>query len=113
MRIYPQASASLFNMSGSFVASGSISGSLFCQGYSRLVGTFRTDIASETGSGVRIEQSANGGTNWDVISSSCVATASAASGFNITLTGNAVRVFYRNGAAAASAIRANFYVLPI
>lgn len=112
-KLYVQNGPSLFNYSGSFAANASTSSSLPCQGFSVLRGAFRSDIASETGSGVRIEQSFDNGTTWDIVSSSAVATACAASAFNITIVGNGVRFFWRNGAAAASTTRANIYLLPI
>lgn len=81
-------------------------------GYSKLVGIFRTDEASETGSGVRIEQSCNGGTDWDIVSSSCLSTACAASSFDIDIVGDCVRFVFKVGAAAASNTRAHIYLRP-
>lgn len=112
-RLDIQKAPTLFNHSGSFGANASTAASMPCQGYSTLRGGFRSDIASETASGVRIEQSFDGGLHWDIISTSMVATASAASSFNITLVGNAVRFFWRNGAGAATSAWSNIYLLPI
>ena len=112
-RLYGQAAPTLFNYSGSFAANASTSGSLFCQGYVKVVGGFRSDVASESGSGVRIEQSMDNGTTWDFVSSSAIASACAASSFNITVVGNAVRFFWRNGATAASTTRVNVYLQPV
>ena len=112
-KLYIQNTPTLFNLSGSFAAAGSTSGSLGSAGYAKIVGVFRSDVVSETGSGLRIEQSSNGGTNWDIISASCLASACAASSFSVEVVGNAVRLFWRNGAGAASAARINFFLRPI
>ena len=112
-RLYAQATPTLFSYSGSLAANASTSGSLTCQGYVKVIGGFRSDVVSETGSGVRIEQSIDGGTTWDFVSSSALASACAASSFNVTITGNAVRFFWRNGAGAASTTRATLYLQPV
>lgn len=112
-KLYIQNAASVFSLTGSMADGASTAGSILCDGYATLVGGFRSDVASETGSGFRIEQSFNRGANWDVISASCVATASAASSFNVDVRGNALRVVVKNGATVASAIRSYFYVRPI
>lgn len=112
-RLDIQKAPTLFNHSGSFGANASTAASLPCQGYTQARGGFRSDIASETGSGVRIEQTFDNGLNWDIISSSAVATACAASAFSINIVGNGIRFFWRNGANAASTTRVNIYLLPI
>ena len=112
-KLYAQKTVTVFSHSGSFAAAGSMSGSQVCEGFARLVGGFRSDIVSETGSGFRIEQSFNGGQNWSIVSSSALASACAASSFNITVTGNAARVFWRNGASAASTAFGNLYLIPV
>lgn len=111
-KLYVQAAPTLFTHTGSLGAAASIAASMPCQGYATLRGGFRSDVVSETGSGVRIEQSFNLGISWDIISSSALASASAASGFNVTIVGNAIRFFWRNGAGAATSAWGNIYLLP-
>lgn len=112
-KLYAQAAASVLWLYGTLDAGASTSGSIYCDGYAKLVGGFRSDVVSETGSGFRIEQSFDRGLHWDIVSASCLASASAASAFDIDIIGNAVRVVIKNGAGAAGAIRSYFYTRPV
>jgi len=96
-------------------AKGYTSGSLVCDGFSRLVGLLYSNASAAVGSasGLVIRQSADGGANWDVVSASYQVTASAASVFNVNLLGNAVKVEFWNGATAASLFRCSFRLMPI
>jgi hypothetical protein len=113
MRTYAQSCHSVVNFSGSLAAAEILSGSQPAQGFAKLVGIAYTDAVSETGSGMLIQQSADQGENWDIISSSNLASASAASSFSVDVVGNAVKVSLTNGAGTASEVRCNFYLRPI
>ena len=111
-RTFGQATTEVFNLtSGCFTAAGASSGSANSSGYSQLFGFITTDQTTETGSGLLIRQSVDGGTNWDLVSASDVIAASAACAVNIQ--GNAVRVDISLGATEASALRCGFWLRPI
>lgn len=112
-RMAAQAAPTLFSHSGSLAADAVLSGSLAAQGYSRARGVFRSDVASVAGSGVRIQQSIDGGVTFDVMSSSALATACAASTFDVPVVGNLVKFTWANGNAAASTARVLVYLLPV
>ena len=112
-KIYVQNTETLFIHSGSLAIAACVSASVPCQGYAKIVGGFRTDATSETGSGVRIEQSFDRGANWSLISSSALGSACAASSFDISVVGDYARFVWKNGAAAASNAFANIYLRPI
>ncbi len=103
----------IFIESGSFAADGSISGSAFCEGYSQLVGLFRSDVATTTGSGLRVEQSSDRGANWDFVSASDLISASTITACEVTIFGNAVRITASNAGTEASAMRTAWYLRPV
>jgi hypothetical protein len=112
-KLYVQGYVTLLEYSGSMAANGSMAGTACTLGYGKIVGMFRSDIASETGSGVRIQQSCDGGANYDRMSSSAIATACAASVFDIAIVGNSAKFTWKNGATAASSARLLVYARPI
>lgn len=93
-------------------AGASISGSSICHGFVKLVGLFRSDVDTETGSGLRIEQSADFGGSWDYTSASDLIAASVATGCSVDIVGNAVKVTIISGGSAASALRTSWRLLP-
>lgn len=103
----------LEHTSGCLAANGSLTGSLISYGYARLVGGFRSDVATETASGLRIEQSFDGGSNWDLVSASDLVGASGIATCSVEVLGDAVRVTIRNGATEASALRTTWRLRPI
>jgi len=96
-------------------ASGSISGSMVSEGFSRLIGAIWSNASAAvgSGSGLHIFQSSDYGQNWDLTSASYQVTASAASAINVTVVGNAVKVQLWNGATAASLFRCSFRLAPV
>lgn len=112
-RLYAQAAPTVFIMSGSMAANASTSGSLASQGYAKLVGAFRSDVALQTGSGIHIQQSFDYGTTYDLTNASNSLGASTLTACSVDIIGNAVQVTIRNGATAASAIRGLFYLRPV
>lgn len=114
-KIYVQQPAYVLHSTASLVATGSVSGSLISQGYSKLRGMFYSSMsaAGGTGSGLHILQSSDYGINWDIISASYPVKAVTASAMEVDIVGNAVKVQTWTGASAASVLRASFYLLPI
>lgn len=110
-RLYSQANAIVLATSASLPVNGTITGSLVCLGYTKLIGLLWSN-ASGTASALRIQQSSNYGSTWDYETLYPIA-ASTASGFSLDLYGNAVKVSASMGAGAASLFRANFSVRPI
>jgi len=98
--------------SGCLAENGTETGCAVCAGYARLVGGFFSDVATESTSGLRIEQSLDSGANWDFISASDGISANGSASYSIELFGNAVRVTIVNGATEASALRASFRLRP-
>jgi len=99
--------------SASIVATGSLSGSLISHGYARLTGLFFSDVDTETASGLKIEQSADLGTNWDYVSASDLIAACTITACSVEIVGNAVRVTAITGASAASDLRTTWRLRPI
>lgn len=112
-RLYPQATAVVFSFSGSMAANASTSGSLLCQGYSTLTGGLFTSDSTIAACGFRVDQSFNGGANWDVTTASNALASGASAACTVALIGNAVRVQLQIGATAASRVSARFYAKPI
>lgn len=107
---FPVISAST---STSLGISGSFSGSARCDGYSRAVGMIYASEASLAGSGLMIHQSIDYGENWDIVSASDALAGSGTLSESVEIIGNAIRVKYTNGAAAASLIRFLWQLRPI
>jgi hypothetical protein len=98
--------------SGSFAANGASSASLLCAGYSQLRGLFYSDVATETGSGLQLSQSMDGGANFLYTSASDIVGACGLATCIVDILGDAVKVDIRNGATAGSNARWKFYLLP-
>lgn len=118
-KIYAQ-NVEIFDLTvASLAANASTSGSLPALGYTKALGLFRSDVATETGSGVRLEESPDG-TYWTI--AGCGITTNVASGavaacgmiaLEANVSGRWVRAVVKNGAAAASDISGTFYLRPI
>ncbi len=115
-KLYVQSSASLLDYSGALAGSnagigGSTSGSLYCDGYTRLIGGLFLAASLQSGSGFQVHQSVDGGTTWDIISA-CNTLAAGASTFSYEIFGDAVKVKLSNG-SSANTVRTLWRVLPI
>ncbi len=115
-KVYVQSTGSVLSYSGTISGcnagiGGSISGSLYCDGYSRLVGGLFLAASLQSASGFRVLQSFDSGTSWD-ISSACQTLASGTSPFSFEILGDAVKVILSNG-SSANTIRTLWRVLPI
>ena len=112
-KIFVQAMPDVLKSTASLDSSACVSGSLLCGGYARLVGGVVSNASSAAASGLRILQSMNGGTNWDVITASAAISACSGSSFGYEIVGDAVKVEYRNGATAASLFRTLWQLRPV
>ena len=117
-KIYAQNTETLLTVN-SLGAAASVSGSLPAMGYAKVFGMIRSDVVSETGSGVRLEESPNG-VNWriagcDLGTYSASGALAACGMINLyaDVSGPWVRAVVKNGAAAASNISGTFYLRPI
>ncbi len=115
-KLYVQSSASVLGYSDALAGSdagigGSISGSLFCDGYSRLVGGLSLSASLQSGSGFQVSQSFDRGVNWSLLSA-CQTLAAGASPFSYEIVGDAVMVKLSNG-SSANTIRTLWRALPI
>jgi hypothetical protein len=112
-RLYPQATATVFSFSGSMAANASMSGSLYSQGYATLTGGLFTSDSTIAACGLRVDQSFNGGSTWDITSSSNPVSSNASAATSTAVIGNAVKVSLQIGATGASGVRALFYLKPL
>ena len=114
-RLYAQATEPVLITTASLAISASVSGSAHCDGYARLVGQLWSNASAAAGaaSGLTYWQSCNGGLTWDSLSASQAISASTSASINLTITGNAIKVHYWNGATAASLFRAHFQLYPV
>lgn len=88
-------------------------GSVYCEGYSRIVGAVFSDASLIGTCGVLIRQSSTSTPNWDVLSMFPL-TASSGSGFSVEIVGRYVDVAINGGAVAAtSSLRAYFWLKPV
>lgn len=112
MKVYVQNFPVVWQSSTALAASGSSGGSAMCDGYARLVGGIVSAASAKAGSGIRIWQSFNRGTNWDYWSDFNL-SASSASAFSIEIIGNAIKVDFRTDANGASILRTLWQLRPI
>lgn len=99
--------------SGCFTANGASSGSLICDGYSKLVGFITTDASLVAACGLKLRQSVDGGTNWDYVSASDTVAEGGSAACSVEIIGDAVRVDVVTGDDEASAMRFGFFLRPI
>ena len=112
-KLYVQSFPELLKFSGSLAAGASISGSLPCAGYSQLVGYITSSGSPETGSGLCVQQSVNGGSTWDINSGSYASAVAFTSSCMIDIIGNAVNVRFAAGATNLTAVRLLFQLKPV
>ena len=92
-------------------AASTTSGSFPCQGFARLTGELFTNASLKAGSGLRILQSSDGGSNFDYWTD-FVPSACSGSAFSIELVGNAAKVDVITD-GAASIIRTLWVLRPV
>lgn len=112
-KFYVQGSASVLSHTGTLTADQEISGSLLCLGYAKLCGLAWASCPSETGSGLRIYESANAGDSFECLSASDQLAASGSATYSLDVHGDAVKVFYKNGGTAAGSSQILFYLRPV
>ena len=111
-KIYVQEFPIIWQSSASLAASGSTSSSAHSGGYARLLGMVIASGSTKAGSGLRVLQSPDGGTNWDYYADFEVSACSA-SAFSLEVIGNAVKIEWRNGADDADVARMLWQLRPI
>jgi len=99
--------------SGSVSAGCAMTGSQPCSGYSQIVGNIYSSGSLDSACGLKIWQSVDGGTYWDITSASQVATAGFTTSCMVDIIGNAVKVAYKNGEAVSASLRLGFYLKPV
>lgn len=111
-KIYIQHSASAWLSAASMAAAGSqTSGSFVTKGYSRLVGILISSGSLKAGSGLRVSQSLDLGTNYDY-NSDWVPSACSGSGFSIEIVGDAAKVDVITD-GAADVFRTGWWLRPV
>lgn len=102
----------VWQTSGSLAAAGSnTSGSQYCHGYARIVGIVYSSASSKAGSGLRISQSADSGSNYDYHTDFEI-SADSGSAFSIEIVGNRVKVDFATD-SAASGFRTLWQLRPV
>lgn len=111
-KIFAQKTETVLNSTAALGAGASISGSLVCEGFAKIMGLVVTNASLDDASSIRIYQSLSHGASWDQ-QGDFILTACSGSPYTCPLYGNAVKVLIKNGAGAASIFRTNWYLLPI
>ncbi len=111
-KIFAQKTENVLNSTTALLASGSISGSLVCEGFTKIMGMVISNASLDDASSIRLYQSMSHGASWDVIGD-FIQTACTACPYTCPLYGNAIKVLVKNGTGAASIFRTNWYLLPI
>lgn len=112
-KVYVQRANTVWNTTASIDASASVtSGSFPCQGFARLTGLLISTASLKAGSGLRISQSADLGSNWDYWTD-FVPSACSGSAFSIELVGNATKVDVLADGSGASIFRTIWVLRPV
>lgn len=114
-KIYVQKFPEVWQSSTSFLSTASAtSGSFITNGYARLVGILWFDSVSAlvAGSGLRIKQSGDSGSNWDYATDYQVAACSG-SAFSVEIVGNAATIEVRPGACNITTFRTLWQLRPV
>ena len=111
-KIFVQQFPTVWQTSASLAASGSVSsGSYASDGYARIIGLLITNASAKAGSGLRISQSGDSGSNWDY-HTDYAPSACSGSAYSIEIIGNTVKIEYRTD-SAASQFRTLWQLKPI
>ena len=110
MKVYVQNVPVVWQTTASLAAS-TTSGSFICDGYARIVGGLITCTSAVAGSGLRISQSFDRGSNWDY-HTDYAPSACSGSAYSIEIIGNTVKIEYRTD-SAASQFRTLWQLKPI
>ena len=89
-----------------------VSGSFPCQGFARLTGGFISSGSLKAASGLRISQSVDSGSNWDLYTD-YVPSACSGSMFSIELVGNAGKIEVFADAGSIAQIRTAWILRPV
>jgi hypothetical protein len=101
MRVAVQRLPAIWQTSGSLALSASAaSDSVWSKGYSRAVGIIISSASSKAGSGLRICQSSDSGTNFDYCTDFEISACSG-SAFSVEVVGDMIKIEYRTDSEAA------------
>ena len=89
-----------------------VSGSFPTQGFARLTGTLISNASLKAGSGLRISQSGDSGSNWDYYTDFVPSTCSG-SAFSIELVGNAAKIEAFSDSGSIGILRTNWILRPV
>jgi len=114
-KIYIQNLENVISYNSSLAKDLTLSGSLHCAGYAKLVGLFKSSASTDVAAacGLHFKQSADYGITWDLTSASYKSTANAASAISIDIVGNAIKVDFYNGGSNSASLRFTFGLRPI
>jgi len=110
MKVYVQNVPVVWQTTASLAAS-TTSGSFICDGYARIVGGLITCTSAVAGSGLRISQSFDRGSNWDY-HTDYAPSACFGSAYSIEIIGNAVKIDFVPE-TTASIFRTAWYLRPV
>ena len=111
-KIFVQQFPTVWQTSASLAASGSVSsGSYASDGYARIIGLLITNASAKAGSGLRISQSGDSGSNWDY-HTDYAPSACFGSAYSIEIIGNAVKIDFVPE-TTASIFRTVWYLRPV
>jgi len=92
MKTAVQRNVIFWRTSGSLASSASTtSGSVRCEGFARVVGMFVSSASLKSGSGLRISQSPDGGTNYDY-HTDFAPSACSGSAFSVEIVGDKLKI---------------------
>lgn len=95
-----QQTTNVWKASGSLAAAASTtSGSISCGGFARITGLFISSASAKAGSGLRVSQSPDGGSNFDY-HSDFAPSACSGSSFSVEIVGDVVKVDFITDSAA-------------
>lgn len=113
-KIWIQSAACPWGYDGSISSATCVSsGSFSVKGYARLVGGVFADEALDPASGVCVQQSFDGGVNWDYAYKNTV-SASSGSAFSLELVGDTARILlWAASNVTATSVRSSWRLRPV
>ncbi len=112
-KIYVQHFPVVLQSSASILAATCPSGSMVCNGYSRLIGLVFAGCALDTACSLTVDQSSDYGATWDMRTASCTITTDVSASFSFSIIGNAVKVTLRSNACDINPFRTAWQLCPV
>lgn len=113
-KIWVQSATCPWGYDGAITSATSVSsGSFVTKGYSRLVGIVAADEALDPASGVCVQQSIDGGVNWDYSYKNTV-SASSGSAFSLECVGDSAQILiWATSNVTATSVRTAWRLRPV